>query len=407
MTYMTPAIGTQLVMGKNLVRLRAVVSAAEQVPEVTVTGYDPTLSVPVIGPFPSVPSSSQSMDPAVLPPLVGGEFGATPFFDASRPFDTEGGAISWAESIASDIAGALAELEGECVGSPALLAGESITLGMAGMPFDGYYVCSAARHVFDPDNGGYTTWVTVGGFRDRSLFALSSGSGPTDSKRPTIPGLVMGTVVNNEDPEELCRVQVMFPWLAPEYISAWARVMQIGASKAGSGFLWMPEVGDEVLIGFDRGSIDHPYVIGNLYNGVARAFPPPQIEGVVANRRITSRMGHTIQWNDGPASMGISIATTPAEEPPTSVVLDGEQVKVTVSSLGEVEISGVVAVKVSSEAMVQVQSLGELQLSGAIVSISSEGPLSVQGATVSISGPEGAPAAEISVSGAMVSLGLG
>ena len=58
-------------------------------------------------------------------------------------------------------------------GNPALLAGESITLGMAGMPFDGYYICSAARHVFDPDNGGYTTWVTVGGLRDRSLFALS------------------------------------------------------------------------------------------------------------------------------------------------------------------------------------------------------------------------------------------
>ena len=87
-----------------------------------------------------------------------------------------------------DIAGALAELEGECVGNPSLLAGESITLGMAGMPFDGYYVCSAARHVFEPDNGGYTTWVTVGGFRDRSLYALSSGAGPADSKRPDHPG---------------------------------------------------------------------------------------------------------------------------------------------------------------------------------------------------------------------------
>ena len=61
----------------------------------------------------------------------------------------------------------------------------------------------------------------------------------------------------------------MFPWLSPAYISAWARVMQIGASKVGGGFLWIPEIGDEVLIGFDRGSIDHPYVIGNLYNGIA------------------------------------------------------------------------------------------------------------------------------------------
>ena len=95
--------------------------------------------------------------------------------------------MSWAGSIAADIAGALAEIEGECLGNPALLAGESITIGMAGMPFDGYYVCSAARHVFEPDSGGYTTWVTVGGFRDRSLFALSLGRhvAPSRIARPS------------------------------------------------------------------------------------------------------------------------------------------------------------------------------------------------------------------------------
>ena len=240
MTYLTPPMGTQLVMGKNLIRLRAVVSAAEQVPAVTVTGYDPSLTVPVIGPFPTIPSSSQSIDPATLPPVVGGEFGATPFFDASVPFDNEGAAMSWAESIAADIAGALAELEGECLGNPALLAGESITLGMAGLPFDGYYVCSAARHVFEPDNGGYTTWVTVGGFRDRSLYALSSGAGPDDSNRPTIPGLVIGTVVDNIDPRSLGQVKVMFPWLSPAYISAWPASCRSGPARSGVAFCGYP-----------------------------------------------------------------------------------------------------------------------------------------------------------------------
>jgi hypothetical protein len=408
MTYLTPAIGTQLVMGKNLIRLRAVVTSAEQVPAVTVMGYDPTLTAPVVGPFPSIPSSSQSIDPAVLPPLVGGEFGATPFFDSSRPFDSEGTAMSWAESVAGDIAGALAELEGECLGNPSLLAGESVTLGMAGMPFDGYYVCSAARHVFEPDNGGYTTWVTVGGFKDRSLYALSSGSGPVDEQRPTIPGLVMGTVVNNLDPEGEGKVQVMLPWLSPAYISAWARVMQIGASKVGSGFLWVPEIGDEVLIGFDRGSIDHPYVIGNLYNGIAKPFPPPSVEGVVANRRIASRMAHTIQWNDGPTALGISIMTAPAEASPNSVVLDNQQMKITVNSFGQVEISGVVGVKISSEAM--------LSLDAPEISIGGEdtASLSLAGATVTVGGATtasvsvgSASTASVNVSGAMVSLGLG
>lgn len=409
MTYATPPIGTQLVMGKNLVRMRAVVSAAEQVPAVTATGYDPMLGVPVLGPWPSVPSSSQSIDPATLPVLVGGEFEAPPFFDASVPIDNEGMAMSWAGSIAADIAGALAEFEGECLGNPALLAGESVSLGMAGMPFDGYYVCSAARHVFDPDSGGYTTWVTVGGFRDRSLYALASGATSLQSNRPTIPGLVVGTVVDNMDPEEQGQVKVMFPWLSPDYVSAWARVMQIGASKVGGGFLWLPEVGDEVLIGFDRGSIDHPYVVGNLYNGIASPLPAPEIAGVVTNRRIASRMAHTIQWNDGPEALGISIMTAPVEAPPTSVVLDGDEVKITINSLGQVQITGALGINITAEG-------GPLTLSAPTISIGGEDTvtLNLAGATISVGGPTteevsvGSPdTASVSVSGAMVTLGLG
>ena len=397
-TYATPPMGTQLILGKNLVRLRAVVTSAEQVPVVTVMGYDPTLTVPVVGPFPTIPSTAQVLDPAVLPPVVGGEFGATPFFDSSRPFVDEGGAMSWAKSVASDIAGCLAELECECMGNPSLLAGESVTLGMAGLPFDGYYICSAARHVFDAEQGGYNTWVTVGGMRDRSLFALSSGEGPHDSMRPTIPGLVIGTVVNNLDPKDQGQVQVMFPWLTPSYISAWCRVMQIGASKAGAGFLWIPEIGDEVLIGFDRGSIDHPYVIGNLYNGIAMPFPPPSVEGVVASRRIASRMGHTIEWDDGPEKMGISIMTAPAEAAPNSIKLDGQELKITVDSMGQIEITGLLGVKISSEAT--------LTLDAPSITIGGEttASLTLAGASVSVGG---ASTASVSVSGAMVSLGMG
>ena len=118
----------------------------------------------------------------------------------------------------------------------------------------------AAKHVFDAEGSGYTTWITAGGYKDRSLYALTSGSGPLDHPRPSVPGLVIGTVVDNMDEDGLGRVKVMFPWLAAGYVSAWARVMQIGASKVGGGFLWIPEVGNEVLLGFDRGSIDYPFV---------------------------------------------------------------------------------------------------------------------------------------------------
>jgi hypothetical protein len=341
---------------------------------------------------------------------VAEEFGAMPFFDASRPFDNEGAALSRAQSIAGDIAGSMTEIEGECIGNPMLMAGTSITIGMAGQPFDGYYICTGARHVFDPQGAGYTTWITVGGYRNRSLYALTSGPDAGLATRPAIPGLVIGTVVDNEDPEEMGQVKVMFPWLSPDYISAWARVMQIGASKAGGGFLWMPEVGDEVLIGFDRGCIEYPYVIGGLYNGVNRPLPPPEIEGLVANRRIASRMGHTVQWNDGPNAIGITIGTAPAEEPPLSVKLDAEELQISINAeTGMVQITGALGVMISSDTEISISSQGALSLSGTAITIGNETTtdVSIGGISVTISGPEGAPAGSISVNGAMVSLGPG
>jgi hypothetical protein len=408
LTYETPAMGTQIVVGMNVLRLRSTVTSAEQVPEVTVTGYDPLLSAPVIGPFPVVPSSSQSTDPAVLPPALAEEMAGQPFFDASRPFTSEGAAISWAKSIAQSIAGAMGEFEAQVEGNPSILAGESVTIGMAGLPFDGYYICTQARHVWDHEGGGYTTWVTAGGFRDRSLYALSSGTAPNSVPRPEIPGLVMGTVLDNADEEGMGRVKVMFPWLNATYISAWCRVMQIGASKAGAGFLWVPEIEDEVLVGFDRGSIDYPYVIGGLYNGTARPMPPPEVEGVVSSRRIVSRMGHTIQWNDGPEQLGITIGTAPFEAAPTSIKMDGDEVKITISSLGEIEITGVADVKIQAE--------GQLSLSAPDIVIGSPetASISLAGLEIAVGGEStesisvGSPStAEVSVSGAMVMLGGG
>jgi hypothetical protein len=399
MTYMTPQMGTQLILGKNLLRLHAVVTSAEQVPAVTATGYDPMMSMPVVGLAPTLEAPSQSLDPGNLPPVVAGEFEAKPFFDASRPLDNEAAATKWAQSVAGQISGGLGEFEAECDGNPNILAGESVTIGMAGLPFDGYYICSAARHVFEPRGSGYTTWVTVGGYRDRSLYALSSGAAQNDGIRPSIPGLVVGTVVMNEDPEEQGQVKVMFPWLGPSYVSAWCRVMQIGASKAGGGFLWIPEVGDEVLVGFDRGHIDHPYVIGNLYNGVSMPIPPPSVEGVVANRRIASRMAHTIEFNDGPEKMGIGIMTAPAESPPTSIVLDGEEIKITVNSLGQVEITGTLGVKISAEG-------GPLTLDAPNITIGGEDTISLSIAGTSIA-VGSATTGTVSVSGGMITLGGG
>src|SRR6266851_1915075 len=79
-------------------------------------------------------------------------------------------------------------------------------------------------------------------------------------------GVEVGIVTNVKDPQKLGRIKVQLPRLPGGPESDWARVAQ-PAAGAGRGFYWLPEVGDEVLIAFELGQANRPYVIGTLWNG--------------------------------------------------------------------------------------------------------------------------------------------
>ena len=113
--------------------------------------------------------------------------------------------------------------------------------------------------------------------------------------------MVIGIVTNNADPEGLGRVKVTFPWLCDTDESAWARLVSPMAG-AGCGFFALPEIGDEVLIGFEHGDIHRPFVLGALWNGQDK--PPVETSeavgtgGKVNKRVLRSRSGHSISLND-------------------------------------------------------------------------------------------------------------
>ncbi|MBK6943726.1 MAG: hypothetical protein IPH21_03405 [Flavobacteriales bacterium] len=74
----------------------------------------------------------------------------------------------------------------------------------------------------------------------------------------------VAVVTDNKDPEKMGRVKVQFPWGAA--ISPWLRMVQPHTGK-GRGFYFVPEINDEVMVGFEMGMAEVPYVIGTLYNG--------------------------------------------------------------------------------------------------------------------------------------------
>src|SRR6266576_1198712 len=120
-------------------------------------------------------------------------------------------------------------------------------------------------------------------------------------------GVVIGIVTNNQDPDKLGRVKVRFPWLDDDDESNWARIATTMAGKS-RGTFFLPEVDDEVLVAFEHGNVEKPYVIGALWNGVD-APVHDNADGKNNLRVIHSRAGHELIFNDEDGKEQVEIKT--------------------------------------------------------------------------------------------------
>ena len=131
---------------------------------------------------------------------------------------------------------------------------------------------------------------------------------PSPKVRMPLAETQMATVLSNADPEDKGRVRVRMNWQTDGMQTSWVRVMTPdgGSSsdvKSNRGFVFIPEVGDQVLLGFRHGDPARPYVMGSLFNGTTGRG------GLEGNhmKSLTTRSGHTIKLNDSLSSLGITI----------------------------------------------------------------------------------------------------
>ena len=109
-------------------------------------------------------------------------------------------------------------------------------------------------------------------------------------------------VTDNEDPNNLGRIRVQFDWQAlldDEMMTPWLRMAQPYAG-GGKGFSFIPEIGEEVMIDFEGGNAERPYVKGTLYNGVGDPDSKwlPNSNSANQVKAIRTRNGHTIEIHD-------------------------------------------------------------------------------------------------------------
>jgi uncharacterized protein involved in type VI secretion and phage assembly len=158
--------------------------------------------------------------------------------------------------------------------------------------------------------------------------------------------VVVGIVADLNDPEGLGRVRVRYPNY-DDSLSNWARLAAPMAGKQ-CGFRFVPEVGDEVLLGHEQGDKRRPYVLGALWSSPDK--PPPDDGDPTANnwRVIVSRSGHIVKLDDTAGAEKVEVTDRSGT---LHLVLDsaGGQVQVTADS-GDVQVkapSGAVTVEAS------------------------------------------------------------
>ena len=111
-------------------------------------------------------------------------------------------------------------------------------------------------------------------------------------------------VIDYNDPEERGRVQVQFPWQeADNEKTPWIRINTLHAGP-GKGTNFIPEIGEEVWVGFENGNAERPIVLGTLYNGKEKSGHHTAGNDL---KVIKTRSGHTIIMNDSEDKMSITI----------------------------------------------------------------------------------------------------
>jgi|SRR5829696_4532149 len=200
----------------------------------------------------------------------------------------------------------------------------------------------------------------------------------------TIQGVALAEVTNNKDPRKWGRVKVKYRWRenAPE--SDWARVAALAGGK-DRGTLWLPEVGDEVLVAFDKGDIDHPFVLGGLWNGVD-VPPETNDDGQNDTKLIRTRSGHQVKFFDKAGQESIEIKTKgghvvmmddTAGSAKVEIKDSSGQNKITIDTAGNsLTIESGLSLKIKSQSI-------DIE-AGASMNIKATGTISIQGALVRI-----------------------
>jgi phage protein D/phage baseplate assembly protein gpV len=383
-----------IIWGQDLLSFRPRLTLAEQVDEVMVRGWDMKSKKTIVGRAQSgnlYPDIEESKDGATW----AGAFGTGKKVIVNQPVISQAEANNLAAARLDELSGSFIDAEGVAFRRPDVQAGRVIELHSLGDRFSGKYLVTSARHQYTFE--GLKTFFSVRGTRTGMLSEQLGSFSPLDRW----PGVVTGIVTNTEDPNQLGRVKVKFPWLTENAESDWARVVGPGGGPK-AGFFALPDVDDEVLVVFEHGDFDQPFVLGGLWNGKDAIPPKSDSAGsgeIPKVRTWCSRTGHRITVYDN-ADNKIEIITAgnhqfTMDDANKKIVLqtsgglvltlDDNGSKVSIQSNGEIEVKSDSNLKIQSTGNMDLKANGNmsLQASGNL-DLKASGMVNVKGSIVNL-----------------------
>lgn len=390
--------------GVDILDFDADIDARTQIQKVESVAWDPTTQKTVSATAtPDDPNKQGNLTGGALAKAVG-----TGTYRQQSAATLEADALTaWAKS--RQLKAGMARIQGKVTfaGSALARVGSVIRLNGVGERFDGDVYVTRVEHQVKAGE-----WLTTAhfGLAPQWFTEQNDVVAPMAAGRlPGIGGLHIGVVTKlDEDPEKKFRVQVSMPILGPDAEPVWARVSRFYSSNEMGAF-FIPEVADEVLLGFMSDDPSSPVILGSLYSS---KLPPPYAMSAENNiKGLVTRSKMKIEFDDEKKILTIftpqgnqlvldedNESVSLEDQNNNSVVLDASGITldspknisikagkdIAVDAAGKIAITAAQDITLDGMNITQSASVGFTSKGGASAEFSASGQTTVKGAMVLI-----------------------
>lgn len=281
-------------------------------------------------------------------------------------------------------------------GSSKVEPGKILKLEGVGARFEGKVFITGVNHTIKDGD-----WITECEFGMSDEWFTQKNdvvAPPASGFLPGVEGLQIGKVMKLDgDPLQENRIQIKLPVQQADTEGVWARLSSFYASNSAGSF-FIPEIDDEVIVGYFNNDPSQPVILGSLYS--SKLKPPYEITKENFKRAILTKRKLCLEFDDEKKIITIK---TPGKN---QIVINDDEKKITISDQNKNTVTMADnGVTINSGKDITLKANGKISLDAiGTVDISSKADIGIKGNNVNVkanmsAAVKGSASAEISASG--------